>query len=1372
MKRKISAPLSIVLALAMLLTVCPMTVFAAEEEINYGYKSSGYVAPVLAESGTGQNKAENLPASYDAREHFNIPPVRDQNPYGTCWAHATLACVEVYMLRSGIAEGEVDLSELHLVDSSFSEAYDEMGLLKGDKTEKNESSGILDVGGNDQLGAFTLNRWMGATDENTMNYLEDDDYVQNDGLYPEYFYYGMNDVYLKNYITVNKSNRDKIKSLLTEYGIAAISYYHSSSYLNSSTAAYYNNYNSGVTNHAVTVVGWDDNYAVTNFRSGNQPSSPGAWLVRNSWGEDSFDEGYMWMSYEDTSLDDTFAFFEVVDADTYDHNYQYDGGGSLNWWPLGGGCANVYTAQHNEDITAVSVPLLQNTNTRYRVAIYKLGSNESGAGILKSGTPVYQQEYTSTYAGIYTAEFDEPVHLEKGQKFAVYFRILSSSESLKNYYYSTTATWDWIKYSESASNKSYKFLSASGNGTVLGDGDFRLKVFTVETDVESPDNFKAELSGSTVTLTWDAVPEASSYEIVANVDNHGYKTLATTETNSYTYTATDDDGIFISYKVRATKYGKQGPFCDADSVRFPVGSAITRFSVNAQTINTCQTSKVTLTIYPSSANDVWMTYEVADEQIAQIEADGTIKGIAAGTTTVTAHSRSGNRTGTGRITVSSTVTHTPTGLQMVNYFPATCAASGSYDMVDKCAVCGYEFDTQSYVIDRLEHDPFVSAAAVAPTCTTDGKTEEIKCRNCGQIVTAATVILTSGHTPGEEVIENYVAATCGADGSYDSVYFCTVCEAEISRTKKTPARPAHDLYISKEAVAPACGTDGATAEYSCHNCGQVVTASVAVPMTKPHTAGDEIRENENPASCTAKGSYISVYVCTDCGKEISRRYTVIEKTEHVSYDKTPAVAATCGTDGRTATTMCSVCGRYLSIAQTIPATGEHTAAAAVVENLIPADCGKTGSFDSVVYCSVCSAELSRTNETIPTTSHTGAAPVKENIVAATCTQAGSYNEVVYCTYCGITISTETKTAPATGHTATAPVKKNVVAATCTTQGSYDEVVYCTFCGEKLSEETKTTPRTNHATSAPVKKNVVAATCTQAGSYDEIVYCTTCGEKLSEQTKTTPATGHTAAAPVKENVVATTCTSQGSYNEIVYCTTCGEKLSEQTKTTPATGHTAAAPVKENVVAATCTQQGSYNEIVYCTTCGEKLSEEVKTTPVTAHKAVLSKAAVAATCTQAGATAEYSCSVCGTVTTEAVVIAAKGHSLTQYAAKAATCTQPGYNAYEKCANCDYTTYAAVAALGHDLRHNGGYPASCTEKGVAAYDYCTRCGYTTQKEIPATGHHYEDGYCTACGEAEPVKTCSHSCHSNNFFWKIINFFNKLFKINQYCSCGAKHW
>ena len=46
--------------------------------------------------------------------------------------------------------------------------------------------------------------------------------------------------------------------------------------------------------HAVAIIGWDDNYSISNwdeFDEDYRPKKPGAWIARNSWGEEAGDSG-------------------------------------------------------------------------------------------------------------------------------------------------------------------------------------------------------------------------------------------------------------------------------------------------------------------------------------------------------------------------------------------------------------------------------------------------------------------------------------------------------------------------------------------------------------------------------------------------------------------------------------------------------------------------------------------------------------------------------------------------------------------------------------------------------------------------------------------------------------------------------------------------------------------------------------------------------------------------------------------------------------------------------------------------------------------------------------------------------------------------
>ncbi len=51
---------------------------------------------------------------------------------------------------------------------------------------------------------------------------------------------------------------------------------------------------------------------------------------------------------------------------------------------------------------------------------------------------------------------------------------------------------------------------------------------------------------------------------------------------------------------------------------------------------------------------------------------------------------------------------------------------------------------------------------------------------------------------------------------------------------------------------------------------------------------------------------------------------------------------------------------------------------------------------------------------------------------------------------------------------------------------------------------------------------------------------------------------------------------------------------------------------------------------------------------------------------------------------------------------------------------------------------------------------------------GDYDYDGYCDGCG----TRLCEHKCHDGGFVWSIINFFNRIFGINEQCDCGAYHW
>lgn len=95
------------------------------------------------------------------------------------------------------------------------------------------------------------------------------------------------------------------------------------------STAYHCNDSSKTRDHAITIVGWDDNYSKENFAEGAKPLNDGAYIVLNTYGEESFDDGYLYISYEDTFIEKELYGISQTSKVDYDNIYQYDYYGSI-----------------------------------------------------------------------------------------------------------------------------------------------------------------------------------------------------------------------------------------------------------------------------------------------------------------------------------------------------------------------------------------------------------------------------------------------------------------------------------------------------------------------------------------------------------------------------------------------------------------------------------------------------------------------------------------------------------------------------------------------------------------------------------------------------------------------------------------------------------------------------------------------------------------------------------------------------------------------------------------------------------------------------------------------------------------------------------
>jgi C1A family cysteine protease len=389
----------------------------------------GWVPPPYelskAPTATSLAQAQAYPATYDLRTLNKVSPVENQGDCGSCWTFATFGSLESYLLpglTTTYSENNLknfadfDYTCCAGGDSAMSTAY-----LARWGTTMTDATGAT-IHGGPVTSASDPYSDSSCTSSATTSQIAM--HVQN--------------VY---YLPLKQSALDNnaIKSALMTYGgvYTAFQWESSSSstttsYWNQATAAYYD-YNAPGANHAVTIVGWDDNFSAKNFST--TPPGNGAWICKNSWGTSFGQSGYFYVSYYDLNMGyQENTVFTAEPTTNYTTNYQYDpfgmegGVGSGNSSTAYG--ANVFTANSTGTLNAVSfwAPV---EDTQYTAQVYVNPSNPSipTSGTLMSTVSGTASNAGFSYAGYYTESLSTTVPLTKGEKFAVVVKFTTPGDN-------------------------------------------------------------------------------------------------------------------------------------------------------------------------------------------------------------------------------------------------------------------------------------------------------------------------------------------------------------------------------------------------------------------------------------------------------------------------------------------------------------------------------------------------------------------------------------------------------------------------------------------------------------------------------------------------------------------------------------------------------------------------------------------------------------------------------------------------------------------------------------------------------------------------------------------------------------------------------
>ncbi len=205
--------------------------------------------------------------------------------------------------------------------------------------------------------------------------------------------------------------------------------------------------------HAVTIVGWDDNYAKENFGNpdpktgevdpATRPHADGAWIVKNSWGSygefpnghpegwgtdengDGHGDGYFYLSYWDKTISNPEAFDFSVESVQSEAEYylahQYDYMPSSSVFSSGSSyprsMANVFEAGETEEIRKLTCETTR-PNTQVTFEAYLL---DEGATLPTEGQKLVTVERTFDWGGFHTVELadDQAFTLDAGDRFSV-----------------------------------------------------------------------------------------------------------------------------------------------------------------------------------------------------------------------------------------------------------------------------------------------------------------------------------------------------------------------------------------------------------------------------------------------------------------------------------------------------------------------------------------------------------------------------------------------------------------------------------------------------------------------------------------------------------------------------------------------------------------------------------------------------------------------------------------------------------------------------------------------------------------------------------------------------------------------------------------
>ena len=392
--------------------------------------------------------ANSSSTSYDLRDIISKNLViRDQGELNNCWSFAAVASAESTIALADYKAGNTSNTY------NFSEKQLDYAVSGNSTSDKYNVYGV-----NKDIAAGGVASWAYASmagghslvNESDMPYDNNTSQTTTSVLYGKQIQTELYDTHIFS-ADGSPATRNEIKDFIVNYGgvfapLHGADMDTANSFYNPVTNSIYcNNSTTYPADHAVLIIGWNDNYSKNNFLSSQRPSSDGAWIIKNSWGTEYGENGFMYVSYEDANINsENYGIKKMTYGTDYDYIYQYDElfPNQIAQIQLSATAPlflkNDFTKQSSDDEYLTKVGITVPETQTLQVYVNPTGTNNDRNMKLVT---LEEGESKTVEPGFHKLVFAEPIKIT-GNKFSVVISAIGNNTY--NYYtqYKSTESFD------------------------------------------------------------------------------------------------------------------------------------------------------------------------------------------------------------------------------------------------------------------------------------------------------------------------------------------------------------------------------------------------------------------------------------------------------------------------------------------------------------------------------------------------------------------------------------------------------------------------------------------------------------------------------------------------------------------------------------------------------------------------------------------------------------------------------------------------------------------------------------------------------------------------------------------------------------------